>query len=81
MTTTHRDDSIDDGGLLDGDAQGLHVEVEEGIEDGHGGRLEQEDKLDPHLVRISLTNWWFSYIMMMRIGSFEICYFSVGTFG
>ena len=35
MMTTHRDDSIDDGGLLDGDAQGLHVEVEERVEDGH----------------------------------------------
>ena len=35
MMITHRDDSIDDGGLLDGDAQGLHVEVEEGVEDGH----------------------------------------------
>ena len=58
MTTTHRDDSIDDGGLLDGDAQGLHVEVEEGVEDGHGGRLEQEDKLDPHLVMIRLTKWF-----------------------
>ena len=55
MTTTHRDDSIDDGGLLDGDAQGLHVEVEEGVEDGHGGGLEQEDKLDPNLIRISIN--------------------------
>ena len=52
--TTHRYDSIDDGGLLDGDAQGLHVEVEEGVEDGHWGGLEQEDKLDPHLVMISV---------------------------
>ena len=42
--------------FLDGDAQGLHVEVEERVEDGHRGRLEQEDKLDPHLVMISLTN-------------------------
>ena len=47
---THRDDSIDDGGLLDGDAQGLHVEVEERVEDGHRGRLEQENQLDPDLV-------------------------------
>ena len=51
---THRYDSIDDGGLLDGDAQGLHVEVEEGVEDGHGGGLEQEDKLDPNLMRIRI---------------------------
>ena len=47
------------------------MEVEEGIEDGHGGRLEQEDKLDPHLVMIRLTNWWFSEIMMMRIEGAE----------
>ena len=39
---------------MDGDAQGLHVEVEEGVEDGHGGGLEQEDKLDPNLMRINL---------------------------
>ena len=45
MTTTHRDDSIDDGGLLDGDAQGLHVQVQERVEDGHRGRLEEEDQL------------------------------------
>ena len=51
---THRYDSIDDGGLLDGDAQGLHVEVEEGVEDGHGGGLEQEDKLDPNLISIDI---------------------------
>ena len=51
----YRYDSVDDGGLLDGDAQGLHVEVEEGVEDGHGGGLEQEDKLDPNLIRISIN--------------------------
>ena len=50
MMTTHWYDSIDDGSLLYGDAQGLHVEVEERVEDGHWGRLEQEDKLDPNLV-------------------------------
>ena len=35
MMTTHWYDSIDDGSLLYGDAQGLHVEVEERVEDGH----------------------------------------------
>ena len=40
---------------MDGDAQGLHVEVEEGVEDGHGGGLEQEDKLDPNLMRSSIN--------------------------
>ena len=54
MMTTHWYDSIDDGSLLYGDAQGLHVEVEERVEDGHWGRLEQEDKLDPHLVMMML---------------------------
>ena len=31
------------------------MEVEEGVEDGHGGGLEQEDKLDPNLIRISIN--------------------------
>ena len=47
LDNNYRYDSVDDGGLLDGDAQGLHVEVEEGVEDGHGGGLEEEDELDP----------------------------------
>ena len=55
LDNNYRYDSIDDGGLLDGDAQGLHVEVEEGVEDGHGGGLEEEDKLDPNLMRISIN--------------------------
>ena len=51
---THRDDSIDDGGLLDGDAQGLHVQVQERVEDGHRGRLEEEDQLDPDLIMMTM---------------------------
>ena len=56
---THRDDSIDDGSLLDGDAQGLHVQVQERVEDGHRGRLEEEDQLDPDLIVITMKKMVF----------------------
>ena len=38
------------------------MEVEERVEDGHGGRLEQEHKLDPDLVMI------MDIILMMILG-------------
>ena len=55
----YRYDSVDDGGLLDGDAQGLHVQVQERVEDGHRGRLEEEDQLDPDLIVITMKKMVF----------------------
>ena len=77
MMTTHRDDSIDDGGLLDGDAQGLHVEVEERVEDGHWGRLEQEDQLDPDLMMISLGMMITPNVSFWKLARYlDSCYLS-----
>ena len=44
------DDSIDDGHLEHVEAQALHVQVQIRVEDRHGGRLEEEDELDPDQV-------------------------------
>ena len=54
LDNNYRYDSVDDGGLLDGDAQGLHVQVQEGVEDGHRGGLEEEDQLDPDLIVMTM---------------------------
>ena len=47
-------DCVDDGDLLHRDAEGLHVQVQVRVEDGHGGRLEEEDELDPNLLKQEL---------------------------
>ena len=39
---------IDHGHFLHVKTQTLHMEVEIGVKDGHGGRLKEEDELDPH---------------------------------
>ena len=54
LDNNYRYDSVDDGGLLDGDAQGLHVQVQERVEDGHRGGLEEEDQLDPDLIVMTM---------------------------
>ena len=59
LDNNYRYDGIDDGGLLDGDAQGLHVQVQERVEDGHRGRLEEEDQLDPDLIVITMKKMVF----------------------